>query len=115
MTGTLAFVRQRRNRGRRAREQWAKDDFGAGSDCFRGRSTRAGLGAAIVLHDELEAGLVEIEDRKLGGLLHRLGDGGGLWVAGGRQQQGDFYGFARGAGPACRQRSGSAARSWSSP
>jgi hypothetical protein len=109
--GHIGLVRQRGDRRGRAGEQRAEDDLGTGGDRFRGGGAGTVLGASVVPDDELEPRLVEIEDGELGGLLHRLGDGGGLRIGGRRQQQGDLDRIARRPGPARGQRSGGSARS----
>ena len=54
-----------------------------------------GGGAAVVLGDQLDVGIVELEQRHLGALLHALGDRRRLAHAAHGQQQRDLHRRAR--------------------
>ena len=67
------------------REQRADDDLGALVERLLRGLLSAGGGAAIVFHQKLDVGAVELGERHLGGVLHRLRDDAG--IAAGRQRQ----------------------------
>ena len=69
----------------RLREQRPEDDLGAFVERLLGALPRRLGGAAVVLHQELDVGGIELGERHLGGVAHRLpGDAG---IAAGRQRQ----------------------------
>ncbi len=69
----------------RMRKQRTDDDLGAFGENLLRRLLRPTRSAAVVLHQELDVGAVEFNQRHLGCVLHRQRHGAG--VAAGRQRQ----------------------------
>ena len=72
------------------REQRPEDDFGALGERLLRRLLRAAGGAAVVLHQKLDVGIVEFGERHLGGVAHRLRRRAGIALRRQRQDQRDL-------------------------
>ena len=72
------------------REQRAEDDLGAFLEQLLRRLLRAGRAAAVVLHQKLDVGIVELAERELGRVAHRLRGHAGISGCAERQDQSDL-------------------------
>ena len=81
----IARARELPDRTDGEREQGSEDDLGAFVERLLGGLLRARRAAAVVLHQQLDVGIVEFRERHLGGIAHRLR--GHRRVAARRQRQ----------------------------
>jgi hypothetical protein len=93
ITGTPR-ARDLRRRRHRLREQRTEHQFGAFLQRLLRRLLRALRRAAVVLHQDLDIGIVEFEQRHLGCVLHRQRDAAGIALRRQRQDQRDLDGAA---------------------